>query len=157
MHTHLSLFEGDRNAFHEAGADVPALEGGPAFIAGLLTHAAGDHRGHQPVGELLQAAVRRRRGAAYVCWGHNNRSALVRVPMYKPRKGQSTRVEFRSPDSACNPYLAFAVLLAAGLKGIEEGYELPEAPRTTSGRSPRPSAGRWASTRCRRTWPRRSR
>ena len=62
---------------------------------------------------------------AYVCWGHNNRSALVRVPMYKPRKGQSTRIELRSIDSACNPYLAFAVLLAAGLKGIEEDYELP--------------------------------
>ena len=63
---------------------------------------------------------------AYVCWGHNNRSAMVRVPMYKPAKGQSTRVELRTPDSACNPYLAYAVILAAGLKGIEEGYELPE-------------------------------
>ena len=62
---------------------------------------------------------------AYVCWGHNNRSAMVRVPMYKPQKGQSTRIEVRTLDSACNPYLAFAVLLAAGLKGIEESYELP--------------------------------
>src|SRR5206468_10974369 len=62
---------------------------------------------------------------AYVCWGHNNRSALIRVPMYKPQKGQSTRIEVRSLDSAANPYLAFALLLAAGLKGIEEGYELP--------------------------------
>jgi len=60
-----------------------------------------------------------------VCWGHNNRSALVRVPMYKPGKGQSTRVEFRALDSACNPYLAYAVLLSAGLKGIEGSYELP--------------------------------
>ena len=63
---------------------------------------------------------------SYVCWGHNNRSALVRVPMYKPGKGNSSRVEYRALDSAANPYLAFAVLLAAGLKGIEEGYELPE-------------------------------
>jgi glutamine synthetase len=62
---------------------------------------------------------------AYVCWGHNNRSALIRVPMYKPQKGQSTRIEVRSPDPACNPYLAFALMLSAGLKGIEEGYELP--------------------------------
>ena len=62
---------------------------------------------------------------AYVCWGHNNRSALIRVPMYKPQKGNSTRVEFRSVDAACNPYLAFAVILAAGLKGIEGDYELP--------------------------------
>jgi glutamine synthetase len=62
---------------------------------------------------------------SYICWGHNNRSALVRVPMYKPQKSQSSRVEFRSLDSAANPYLAFALLLAAGLKGIEEAYDLP--------------------------------
>ena len=60
-----------------------------------------------------------------MCWGSNNRSAMVRVPMYKPLKGQSTRIEVRSPDSATNPYLCFAVLLAAGMKGVEEGYELP--------------------------------
>ena len=68
----------------------------------------------------------RRRGAEYICWGHNNRSALVRVPMYKPGKGNSSRVEYRALDSAANPYLSFAVMLAAGLKGIEEGYELPD-------------------------------
>ena len=62
---------------------------------------------------------------AYVCWGHANRSALVRVPMYKPTKANSTRIEVRSPDPSCNPYLAFALLLAAGLKGIEESYDLP--------------------------------
>src|SRR5207302_2001917 len=78
----------------------------------------------------LWGAAERTAGAggeapAYVCWGHNNRSALIRVPMYKPQKGNSTRVEFRSVDAACNPYLAFAVILAAGLKGIEGDYELP--------------------------------
>ena len=62
---------------------------------------------------------------SYICWGHNNRSAMIRVPMYKPNKGQSTRIELRTIDSACNPYLAFAVILAAGMKGIEEGYDLP--------------------------------
>jgi glutamine synthetase len=62
---------------------------------------------------------------SYICWGHNNRSAMVRVPMYKPNKGQSTRVELRTIDPACNPYLAFAVILAAGMKGIEQGYDLP--------------------------------
>ena len=61
----------------------------------------------------------------YITWGHNNRSALIRIPMYKPSKGQSTRVEMRSLDAACNPYLAFALILSAGLKGIEEGYEVP--------------------------------
>jgi glutamine synthetase len=62
---------------------------------------------------------------SFVTWGHNNRSALVRVPLYKPNKGQSARVEYRAIDSAANPYLAYSLLLAAGLKGIEEGYELP--------------------------------
>ena len=61
---------------------------------------------------------------SYVCWGHNNRSALVRVPMYKPGKGQSARVEYRGIDSAANPYLAYSLMLAAGLKGIEQGYRL---------------------------------
>jgi glutamine synthetase len=62
---------------------------------------------------------------SYICWGHNNRSAMVRVPMYKPNKGQSTRIELRSLDAACNPYLAFAVVLAAGMKGLQEQYDLP--------------------------------
>ena len=63
---------------------------------------------------------------SYVCWGHNNRSALIRVPMYKPGKGNSTRIEYRALDSACNPYLSFALILAAGLKGIDEGLDLPD-------------------------------
>jgi glutamine synthetase len=64
----------------------------------------------------------------YIGWARNNRSALVRVPLPKKGKESSARIEFRSPDPACNPYLAFSVMLAAGLKGIEEGYELnPEA------------------------------
>ena len=133
MHTHVSLFEGDKNAFYEAGRGIPAVQDGPRVHRGAAPARARDHRGLQPVGELLQTAVGggradRRRGGeapAYVCWGHNNRSALIRVPMYKPQKGNSTRVEFRSVDAACNPYLAFAVILAAGLKGIEGDYELP--------------------------------
>ena len=136
MHTHLSLFEGDRNAFFEAGAEFQLSQGRPAVHRRPAPARRRDRRGHQPVGQLLQAALGRRRGAGAtcICWGHNNRSALIRVPMYKPGKGQSTRVEVRSLDSACNPYLAFAVLLAAGMKGIEEGYELRPRPRTTSGR-----------------------
>ena len=129
MHTHLSLFEGDRNAFHEAGADYQLSKVGRAFIAGLLRHApeitAVTNQWVNSYKRLGSAAG----GPHYVCWGHNNRSALVRVPMYKPAKGSSTRVEVRSMDSAANPYLAFAVLLTAGLKGIEEGYELPAGRR----------------------------
>jgi glutamine synthetase len=106
---------------------------GRSFIAGLLTHAAEITAVcNQWVNSYkrLWGGAERIAGAggeapAYVCWGHNNRSALVRVPMYKPKKGNATRIEFRSLDPACNPYLAFAVILAAGLKGIEEDYELP--------------------------------
>jgi len=126
MHTHMSLFEGDRNAFHEPGAQFSLSKTARQFIAGLLVHA----------GEITAItnqyvnSYKRLWGGAeapsYVCWGHNNRSALVRVPMYKPGKGNSSRVEYRALDSAANPYLAYAVILAAGLKGIEEGYELPE-------------------------------
>jgi glutamine synthetase len=131
MHTHLSLFEGDRNAFHDPGDELFLSATARSFIAGLLKHAAeitaitnqwvNSYKrlfGYSSPGQIVEAPT-------YVCWGHANRSALVRVPMYKPNKANSTRVEVRSLDSACNPYLAFSVLLAAGMRGIEKGYELP--------------------------------
>jgi glutamine synthetase len=126
MHTHLSLFEGDRNAFHEPGGHLELSKTARSFIAGLLKHAAEI----TAVTNQFTNSYKRLWGGAeapsYICWGHNNRSALVRVPMYKPGKSNSARIEYRAVDSATNPYLAFAVLLAAGLKGVEEGYELPE-------------------------------
>jgi glutamine synthetase len=133
MHTHLSLFEGDRNAFHEAGAEFQLSKVGRSFIAGLLKHSAESAAiTNQWVNSYkrIWGGSQRSAGAggeapSYICWGHNNRSALVRVPMYKPSKQGSTRVEVRSLDTGCNPYLAYSVILAAGLKGIQEGYELP--------------------------------
>ncbi|MCA5894993.1 glutamine synthetase family protein [Isoptericola sp. NEAU-Y5] len=127
MHTHLSLFEGDRNAFHEPGAQYELSKTARQFIAGLLVHAA---EITAITNQYVNSYKRLWGGAeapSYISWGHNNRSALVRVPMYKPGKGNSSRVEYRALDSAANPYLSFAVLLAAGLKGIEESYELPES------------------------------
>ncbi|MQA25332.1 MAG: type I glutamate--ammonia ligase [Micromonosporaceae bacterium] len=129
MHTHLSLFEGERNAFHDPGDPMQLSKVGRAFIAGLLTHAreytAITNQWVNSYKRLFPAPLTDwvTEAPAYVCWGHLNRSALVRVPAFG--KANSARVEVRSLDSACNPYLAFAVLLAAGLKGIEEGYELP--------------------------------
>ncbi len=126
MHTHLSLFEGDRNAFYEAGAEYQLSKVARNFIAGVLRHAA---EITAVTNQYVNSYKRLWGGAeapSYICWGHNNRSALIRVPMYKPAKGQSSRVEFRGLDSAANPYLAYAVLLAAGLAGIEKGYELPD-------------------------------
>jgi glutamine synthetase len=125
MHTHLSLFEGDRNAFFEPGADYQLSKVGRSFIAGLLRHAPEITAVTNQWVNSYKRLYGGGEAPAYVCWGHNNRSAMVRVPMYKPQKGQSTRIEVRTLDSACNPYLAFAVLLAAGLKGVERGYELP--------------------------------
>ena len=125
MHTHLSLFEGDRNAFYEASSDYQLSKTGRSFIAGLLTHAPEITAVTNQWVNSYKRLAGGGEAPSYICWGHNNRSALVRVPMYKPQKGQSTRVEYRALDSACNPYLAFALLLEAGLKGIEEGYELP--------------------------------
>jgi glutamine synthetase len=125
MHTHLSLFEGDNNAFFDASADYHLSKTGRAFIAGLLTHAAEITAVTNQWVNSYKRLAGGGEAPAYVCWGHNNRSALVRVPMYKPAKSNSTRVELRSIDSAANPYLAFAVMLAAGMKGIDAGYELP--------------------------------
>jgi len=125
MHTHLSLFEGDTNAFFDASGQYQLSTIGRQFVAGLLTHAPEI----TAVTNQFVNSYKRLWGGdeapSYVTWGHNNRSALVRVPLYKPGKGQSARVEYRGIDSAANPYLAYSLLLAAGLKGIEEGYELP--------------------------------
>ncbi|GIG60520.1 type I glutamate--ammonia ligase [Longispora fulva] len=129
MHTHLSLFEGERNVFHDPSDPMKLSKTARSFIAGLLTHAreftAVTNQWVNSYKRLFPQHVENRitESPAYVCWGHSNRSALVRVPAYG--KPNSARVEIRSPDTACNPYLAFAVLLSAGLRGIEEGYELP--------------------------------
>ena len=125
MHTHLSLFEGDRNAFFEAGSELQLSKAARSFMAGILHHAP---ELTAVTNQWVNSYKRLAGGGeapAWVCWGHNNRSALLRVPMYKPEKGNSTRIEFRGMDSAVNPYLAYALLLSAGLKGIQEGYDLP--------------------------------
>jgi glutamine synthetase len=128
MHTHQSLFEGDRNAFFDATDEYHLSKVAKGYIAGILRHA-------QEITLVLNQWVNSYKrlvpgyeAPVYVCWARRNRSALVRVPMYKPGKEQAARIELRSPDPACNPYLAFAAMLAAGLKGVEEEYELaPEA------------------------------
>jgi glutamine synthetase len=126
MHTHQSLFQGDKNAFFDAKDPYHLSSTAKSYIAGLLHHA---RELSSVVAQWVNSYKRLVPGyeaPVYVSWARRNRSALVRVPMYKPGKEQATRAEFRCPDPACNPYLAFAVMLAAGLKGIEEGYELPD-------------------------------
>jgi glutamine synthetase len=126
MHTHVSLFEGDRNAFFAAGSEYQLSKTARAFIAGVLRHASEITVVTNQWVNSYKRLIGGGEAPSYICWGHNNRSAMVRVPMYKPNKGQSTRIELRTIDSACNPYLAFAAILGAGLKGIEQGYGLPD-------------------------------
>ena len=127
MHTHLSLFEGDRNAFYESGAEYQLSKVGRSFIAGLLKHAA---EITAVTNQWVNSYKRIWGGSAgrppaYICWGHNNRSALVRVPMYKPGKAGSTRVEVRSIDSGANPYLAYAVHARRRPQGHRGGLRAP--------------------------------
>jgi glutamine synthetase len=130
MHTHQSLFLGNKNAFHDANDKYNLSAIGKSYIAGLLKHA------REITGICSQWVNSYKRlvpgyeAPVYVAWSRRNRSALVRVPMYKPGKEAATRCEYRAPDPACNPYLAFTVMLAAGLKGIEKNYVLPEPVET---------------------------
>ncbi|MBW3601991.1 MAG: glutamine synthetase family protein [Actinobacteria bacterium] len=125
MHTHVSLFDGDSNAFYEQGDPYHLSKVAKSFIAGLLAHAREITAVCCQWVNSYKRLVPGFEAPTYVSWGRHNRSSLVRVPMYKPKKSSSTRIEFRVPDPACNPYLAFAVMLAAGLRGIEKDYQLP--------------------------------
>jgi glutamine synthetase len=125
MHTHQSLFQGDKNAFFDVSDKFHLSKTGKAYIAGILKHAKETTAVFNQWVNSYKRLVSGYEAPVYICWAQRNRSALVRVPMYKPGKEKATRVELRSPDPACNPYLAFAVMLAAGLDGIEKDYELP--------------------------------
>ena len=125
MHTHMSLFEGDKNAFFDPSGQYHLSKTARHFIAGLLKHAPEITAVTNQYVNSYKRLWGGGEAPSFVCWGHNNRSALIRVPLYKPEKGNSSRIEYRAIDSAANPYLAYALLLTAGLKGIEQEYELP--------------------------------
>ncbi|MGI5951273.1 MAG: type I glutamate--ammonia ligase [Brooklawnia sp.] len=125
MHSHLSLFEGDQNAFHDATDELRLSKIGKHFIAGLLAHAAEITAVTNQWVNSYKRLAWGGEAPSWVCWGRNNRSALVRVPLFKPDKAASARVEYRAIDPACNPYLAYALLLNAGLSGIENELPLP--------------------------------
>ncbi len=126
MHLHLSLFDNDENVFHDTATPYNLSTIGQQFTAGLLHHAREITAVTNQLVNSYKRLVVGYEAPVWVGWARNNRSALVRVPVTRPDKHSSTRIEFRSPDPACNPYLAFSVIAAAGLKGIQEGYELPE-------------------------------
>ena len=126
MHTHQSLFKEARNAFHDP-KDPYHLSGvAKGYIAGILKHAREITSICNQWVNSYKRLVPGYEAPVYIAWARRNRSTLVRVPMYKPGKETATRIEYRAPDPACNPYLAFAVMLAAGLKGVEGNYPLPD-------------------------------
>src|SRR6187397_2226008 len=125
MHTHMSLFTDGRNAFFDGDDKWHLSETGKAFIAGQLRHAREISAVFAQWVNSYKRLVPGYEAPVYVAWSQRNRSALIRIPLYKPGSEQATRAEIRCPDPACNPYLAFAALLHAGLEGIEKGYELP--------------------------------
>ncbi|MGD2268970.1 MAG: glutamine synthetase family protein [Desulfobacterales bacterium] len=144
MHVHQSLFRGDINVFYDPNDPYHLSDVAKSFIAGIMRHA------REIVGVTNQWVNSYKRlvpgyeAPVYISWARRNRSTMIRVPNYKPGKEVATRIEFRSPDPSCNPYLAFAVMLAAGLKGIdgnyplsdpieEDIYEMNEAARQRSG------------------------
>ncbi|MFO8089041.1 MAG: glutamine synthetase family protein [Desulfatiglandaceae bacterium] len=126
MHVHQSLFRGNKNAFYDPNARFNLSEMAQYYIAGILRHAPELTSITNQWVNSYKRLVPGYEAPVYVSWARRNRSAMVRVPMYKPGKEAATRIEFRSPDPACNPYLAFAVMLGAGMEGIENRYELPE-------------------------------
>jgi glutamine synthetase len=130
MHTHMSLFKGGRNAFFDAKDPYHLSPTGKAFIAGLLRHAREMAAIFAQWVNSYKRLVPGYEAPVYVAWSQRNRSALVRIPLYKPGSEQATRAEIRCPDPACNPYLTFAALLHSGLEGIERGYELAEPMET---------------------------
>jgi len=126
MHTHQSLFKGDKNTFFSATDEHHLSDVAKQFIAGQLKHAREICSVFAQWVNSYKRLVPGYEAPVYIAWSRRNRSALIRVPEYHPGKEKATRVEFRPPDPACNPYLTFAVMLAAGLEGVEKKYPLPE-------------------------------
>jgi glutamine synthetase len=130
MHTHQSLFKEGRNAFFDPDDEWHLSDVGKGFIAGQLRHAREIAAVFAQWVNSYKRLVPGYEAPVYVAWSRRNRSALIRIPLYKPGAEQATRAEIRCPDPACNPYLTFASLLHAGLEGIEQGYELPDPMET---------------------------
>ena len=126
MHLHMSLFRGEDNAFYDGDDPHQLSPFAKSFMAGLLTHAAEITAITNQTVNSYKRLVPGFEAPVHISWARNNRSGLIRVPIAKKANPLATRIEYRSPDATCNPYLAFSLLLAAGMRGVREGYELPE-------------------------------
>jgi glutamine synthetase len=126
MHVHQSLYKGERNAFFEPNAEYHLSPTGRGFMAGLLRHSQEITLVTNQWVNSYKRLIPGYEAPVYITWAQRNRSDLIRIPQYKPGKENATRIEYRSPDPACNPYLTFSVMLAAGLEGMEKRYQLSE-------------------------------
>jgi glutamine synthetase len=131
MHTHQSLFKGDKNAFFSPDDEDNLSDVAKKFMAGQLKHAREMSSIFAQWANSYKRLVPGYEAPVYIAWSKRNRSALIRVPQYHPGKEKAVRAEFRPPDPSCNPYLTFAIMLQAGLDGIENNYDLP-APLDTN-------------------------
>ena len=136
MHVNMSLSKGERNAFYDPAAEHKLSATAHRFMAGLLRHAPEIACVCNQWVNSYKRLVPGYEAPAYATWAPVNRSDLIRVPAYRPGRESSVRIEFRQPDPACNPYLAFAAMLTAGLTGIENDYPpVPPADKDASGMS----------------------
>jgi glutamine synthetase len=126
MHIHQSLFKGDKNSFFNADDEYSLSDLAKGYIAGQLHHSREICSVFAQSVNSYKRLVPGFEAPVYIAWARRNRSALIRVPMYQPGKELATRMEYRAADPVCNPYLTFSVMLAAGLEGVEKGYELPD-------------------------------
>ncbi len=126
MHIHQSLFKGDKNSFFNADDEYSLSDLAKGYIAGQLRHSREICSVFAQSVNSYKRLVPGFEAPVYIAWARRNRSALIRVPMYQPGKELATRMEYRAADPICNPYLTFSVMLAAGLEGVENGYELPD-------------------------------
>ncbi len=126
MHIHMSLFKGNKNLFFDSKDPFGMSIASKQFMAGIMKHAPEVTSVLNQWVNSYKRLVPGYEAPVYICWDPENRSNLVRVPIYEPGKENAVRLELRSPDPACNPYLAFAVMLHAGLKGVSEKYKIPE-------------------------------
>ena len=127
MHVHQSLFKGGQNAFYDPNADDRLSQVARQFVAGLMRNAPQITAVTNQWVNSYKRLIPGYEAPVYISWARINRGDLIRVPSYKEGRDEAVRIEYRAPDPACNPYLAFSVMLAAGLEGIEKGYVAPDA------------------------------
>ena len=157
MHCHQCLFDKKtgENVFFDANDEAHLSKTAYSFIAGQLAHARALAAVVAPTVNSYKRLVPGYEAPVYIGWAQQNRSALIRIPRYTEGRDKAVRAELRFPDPSANPYLAFTVMLAAALDGIERDWKRPSRSTTSTCTTWMPrSAASWASRNCPARWPR---